>query len=92
MVNRGQALLELGRYPEALASYENVIALDPNFADVWNNLGAVQVLLDRNAEAVASFDKALAIDPEDTIAKVNRELARNGTHHDPESRIKFHKE
>ena len=36
---KGIALNDLKRYDEALAAYDRALALDPNYAEVWNNKG-----------------------------------------------------
>jgi tetratricopeptide (TPR) repeat protein len=70
------------RVAEALASYDNAIALKPHFADAFNNRGlALQELkridealasYDSPEEAVASFDKAIALNPDYAEAFNNR--------------------
>jgi tetratricopeptide (TPR) repeat protein len=37
--NKGDALLNQGKYDEAIQAYDKAIQLDPKFAAVWNNKG-----------------------------------------------------
>jgi tetratricopeptide (TPR) repeat protein len=53
------ALGSLGRYEEALASFDKAIELDPNDAWAWSLRGMALVSLGRYEEALASFDKAI---------------------------------
>ncbi len=63
---RGQArsLLQLGRYPEALAVFDEVIGQAPGFAASYANRG---ILYDRMGDyeaALADYRQALRLDPE----------------------------
>ncbi len=57
----GDALKRVGRYEEALASYERALGIDPN--DVEGHIGRGSVLraLMRFDEALASFERAIAL-------------------------------
>ena len=59
--NRGNALKGLGRYEEALASYDRALALAPDLGPAHHNRGSTYAVLNRNEEALASFDKALSL-------------------------------
>jgi tetratricopeptide (TPR) repeat protein len=73
--NRGNALLELKRFDEALAGYDKALALKPDFAEAFNNRGkALQEL--KRFEALASYDKALAFKPDYAEAHWNEALLR----------------
>ena len=61
--NRADILLRLGRNAQALASYDQAIALQPKFADAYANRGSVLKAMGRDAEARASFERAAALDP-----------------------------
>lgn len=61
--NLGVALQTLGRYDEAMAQYERLLAVDPRHALAHSNLSSVFRLLGRNEEAVAAATRAVAIDP-----------------------------
>ncbi|HMI95545.1 MAG TPA: tetratricopeptide repeat protein, partial [Micropepsaceae bacterium] len=60
---QGCALMGQNRAIEALASFEEALAVHPRFAEALTNRGGVMLALKRPEEALASFDAALAIDP-----------------------------
>ena len=39
--NLGVAFDNLGKYPQAIESYQNVIKINPRDADAYNNMGVV---------------------------------------------------
>jgi predicted O-linked N-acetylglucosamine transferase (SPINDLY family) len=59
----GNVLAALRRQDEALACFDNLIAVKADFADAHFSRGNVLLGLRRFAEAIASFDKTIAIDP-----------------------------
>lgn|SRR5262245_12805854 len=70
-------------YPEALAAYDRILALEPNAAEIHNNRGLVLARLGRHAEALNSYDRAIALNPAFANAHSNRgnalhELSRHG--------------
>jgi tetratricopeptide (TPR) repeat protein len=62
--NMGNALRELGRHEEALASYDHALAIKPDYAEVLSNRGNTLFELRRHEEALASYERALAIKPD----------------------------
>ena len=70
--NRGNALQELKRFEEALASYDRALALKPDYAEALNNRGIALQELKRLEEALASYDRALALKPDYAEALNNR--------------------
>ena len=70
--NLGNALMDLKRSAEALASYDKAIALKPDFAEAHYNRGNALMDLKRPAEALASYDKAIALKPDFAEAHNNR--------------------
>ncbi len=48
----------------ALSLFDEVIALDPEFAYPWNGKGLVLRALQRYDEAITAYDKAIALEPE----------------------------
>ena len=58
--NRGRALAGLGRYREALLSYDRAIELNPKNGQAYDGRGSALVKLDRHQEAIPEFDKAIA--------------------------------
>ncbi len=65
-------LMALNRPQEALGSYDNAIALRPDFSEAHNNRGIALKRLRRPAEALASYDKAIASKPDYVEAYNNR--------------------
>ncbi|HTZ43656.1 MAG TPA: tetratricopeptide repeat protein [Jatrophihabitans sp.] len=61
--NRAQVLVGMGRLEEALADYETVIALDPNYAEYHFDRGNLLHRLGRDVEALASYDRAIELSP-----------------------------
>ncbi|HJQ01363.1 MAG TPA: tetratricopeptide repeat protein [Jatrophihabitans sp.] len=61
--NRAQVLVGLGRLEEALADYDSVIALDPNYAEYHFDRGNLLHRLGRDDEALASFEQAVQLSP-----------------------------
>lgn len=62
--NQGNACKDQGRLEEAITSYQNAVALAPDFPAVHVNLGSALAQQVRHAEALACFRKALALEPE----------------------------
>lgn len=54
---------DLDRLEEALASYDNALAINPDYVEAWTNRGSSLALLGRYEEALISCDNALAINP-----------------------------
>jgi tetratricopeptide (TPR) repeat protein len=59
---RGQALLALGRYDEALAHFDRVVEFNPTTAEGYEGRGQVLMELGRYDEALANFDRAVEFD------------------------------
>ena len=38
-INKGSALIQLGKYDEAVLAYDRAIEIDPQYAEAWNNKG-----------------------------------------------------
>ena len=70
--NRGNALRDLRRYAEALASYDQAIALRPDYAAAHSNRGNALRDLRRHEAALASYDTAIALQPDLAEAHNNR--------------------
>ena len=66
------ALRELKRFDEALASYDRALALRPDYAEARSNRGSALDDLKRYDEALASYDRALALRPDFAEALSNR--------------------
>src|SRR5207302_7561136 len=67
--NRGATLSALKRDAEALASYDQALALRPAFADALQNRGAALLYLGRHEAAIQALEQALKINPDLPFAK-----------------------
>ena len=72
IVARGVSAWERDDYESALATFNEVLALHPQYADVQNKAGLCQAMLGRVDEALAHFDAALATNPAYAEAHLNR--------------------
>ena len=63
--NLGNALKELGKFDEAIASYHKALSIDPDYVKAYDNLGLAFLVLGRPEEGVASYNQALKLTPDD---------------------------
>jgi len=56
------------RYTHAVTAYKNAIAIEPEFADAYANLGAAYTGLKNYSMAIEALDKAIALKPESKMA------------------------
>jgi len=61
--NKGNTLVNLGKYAEAINCYDKAIKIDPNYAKAWSNKGNALVNLWKYAEAINCYDEAIKINP-----------------------------
>lgn len=61
--NLGNVLYALGRCGEAIASFRQATALDPEYVEAWSNLGACLADEDDTHGALKALDTALALMP-----------------------------
>ena len=73
--NRGLAYNKLKEHEKAIADYNKVIALDPEYARAYNNRGTAYGKLKKHEKAFEDYNKAIALNPEDAIAYYNRGTA-----------------
>jgi tetratricopeptide (TPR) repeat protein len=64
LYNRGQTLLELKRYEDALKVYNRAVELKPEYTDAWQGQGNTLFELKRDREALDAYDKAIQIKPD----------------------------
>ena len=60
-----------GDVPAAIASYEEALAQDPNFADAWEGLSMALADLERWPEATAAALKVVELTPNEQLAYTN---------------------
>ena len=75
VTNRGTAFGHLGKYEEAVTSYDKALQLKLDYHEVWYNRGITLLNLGRCKEAVTSYDKALHFKPDYHQAWNNRGIA-----------------
>jgi tetratricopeptide (TPR) repeat protein len=76
---RGETHHTMGRYEEAVAAFDQAIAIDPGYAEAWRNRGLSLALLGRVNESETSFSKAISLDPDDASIYYYQALSRNAT-------------
>ncbi len=75
LVKRGNMLRQQRRHDEALASYDQALALKPDHAEAFVSRGNVLQELRRLEEALASYDRVIALRPDHADAFYNRGIA-----------------
>jgi len=68
LLGKGQALLNMDKPEEALASFDEALALEPNNADALVKKGTALERLRKLPEAIECYDRAIAADNSMTIA------------------------
>ena len=68
LLGKGQSLLNLDQPEEALACFDQVLALDANHPEALVKKGAALERLRKLDEAVACYDRAIAVDSSLTVA------------------------
>ena len=62
---QGVAFQQVGNQDDAVAAYQQAIALDDKYAYPWNNLGLVYYNQKRYDEAIDAYQQAIALDDKD---------------------------
>ncbi|MFZ0511560.1 MAG: tetratricopeptide repeat protein [Candidatus Nitrosopolaris sp.] len=62
--NKGIALGNLGKYEEAVKSFEEATRIKADFALAWYNKGIALGNLGKYEEAIISYDEAISIKPD----------------------------
>ncbi|MGH8721801.1 MAG: tetratricopeptide repeat protein, partial [Burkholderiales bacterium] len=73
---RGAALIELGRYGEALAQLEQAVEADPDLALVWHELGYAAYKIGDRTRALLALDRAFALEPHTETLKLRGRILR----------------
>ncbi|MCR5878290.1 tetratricopeptide repeat protein [Phenylobacterium sp. J367] len=76
--NRGNVLLDLGRYEEAEAAFTAALALQPGYDVGHVNRGRALFQQGRYADALAAFDTAIALNPQAAGSHFERGAALMG--------------
>ncbi len=77
----GNTLYSMGKYEEAIDSFDKSLQTDPGNATVWNNKGLALTRSGKFDDAVICYDKAIQIDPNDYVFFNNKgnTLYKKGT-------------
>ncbi|MEQ8753174.1 MAG: tetratricopeptide repeat protein [Coleofasciculus sp. G1-WW12-02] len=62
--NRGETLLELRRYEDALSAYNRAVELQPDYGEAWLGQGEALLALGKPEAALDAYDKAIQIQRE----------------------------
>ena len=87
--HHANALCQLQRYEQAIASYDRAIALDGQLADAYHARGLALFYLRKAAAALDSYDRALALDPKNGATLYNRGIALAEVGRDAEAIASF---
>jgi len=68
LVQKGQILMDDGKFYDALGFFEQALLLNQNDPDLWNNKGVALRSLGRYEESMECFNKSLEIEPRDKFA------------------------
>ena len=74
---KGAALVELGRYREALVALEHASSLDPGLALVWHEAGYAAYRLGEYARALMALDRAFALEPHSGTLHLRGKILRS---------------
>jgi tetratricopeptide (TPR) repeat protein len=75
--NRAYALLTLGRHEEAIANWDKVLEIDPNYANAYANKACSFALQNQVELALENLQRAIELEPE-----TYREMAKTDTDFD----------
>jgi len=68
LVEKGQSLMNDGKFDDALGFFEQALLLNQDDPDLWNYKGVALRSLGRYEESMECFNKSLEIDPRDKQA------------------------
>lgn len=68
LVQKGQRLMDEGKFFDALGFFEQALLLNQNEPDLWNHKGIALRSLGRYEESMECFNKSLEIEPRDKFA------------------------
>jgi tetratricopeptide (TPR) repeat protein len=73
--NLGNGFFVMGDYENATAAYRRAIQLNPNYADVWNNIGALEGSSGNTQAALNDYQRAAALG--DPVGRNNYQRLQN---------------
>jgi hypothetical protein len=83
--NRGQAYQAANKWPEAIADFQRVVALSPQYAPVRFELGWAYGVTGRYQDAMIQFDAAIADDPNFANAYYGKAMLLKMRHEDKQA-------
>ena len=75
---KGDALLNQGKFDEAIQACDEAIRLDPKYADAWANKGGGLYAQGKYDEAIQACDEAIRLDPKLAAAWNTKGIALKG--------------
>ncbi len=72
-ISKGLALMNLGKYQDALNAFDKATSITVKNAEIWNNKGLAYAALGKYQDALQSFNKALGLKPDFADAQKNKE-------------------
>ena len=75
LLQRGEALLNEGKLPEALAVLQEAVAAEPHSAQAFQRLGGAQLMSQDYAGSIESFQRAISLDATNVAAFVGLGMA-----------------
>lgn len=73
---KGNALYQKGKYDQAIAEYESVLAAKQHSSELYFNLGNCYYKLNKVAPAIYNYEKALVLNPDDSEIANNLKFAQ----------------
>ncbi len=73
---KGNALYQKGKYDQAIAAYESVLATKQHSSELYFNLGNCYYKLNKVAPAIYNYEKALILNPDDLEISNNLKFAQ----------------
>jgi len=85
----GLNFIKLGKYVEAIATFDEAIAIKSDYSDAWKNRGLAFNQLGKHKEAIASFEKSLTINQNDADAWCSRGILLQYLNQNSDARNSF---
>ena len=73
---KGNTLYQKGKYEQAIAQYESVLAKQQHSSELYFNLGNCYYKLNKVAPSIYNYEKALLLNPDDSEIRTNLEFAQ----------------
>jgi choline-sulfatase len=65
------ALVQKGQFEDALSNFRAIVAENPLMADVWSEIGGLELRLGRTEAAVGAYKRLVEVAPHDPAALIN---------------------